>query len=96
MRAVPIVGTTNAVTKAGMAVRYPVSTANGSSFELYREGRSEGTHDLPVFEAGMGTTARVALTPAAIVGDTLMAGATVAVVGAILWVSAGCPPFSNQ
>jgi hypothetical protein len=59
MRAVPIVRTTNAVTKAGMAVRYPVSTASGSSFELYRDGRSEGTHDLPVFEAGMGTTARV-------------------------------------
>jgi hypothetical protein len=96
MRAVPIVRTTNAALNAGMAVRYPVSTANGSSFELYRDGRSEGTHDLPVFNAGVGTAARVALTPPVIVGDTLMAGATVAVLGAILWVSAGCPPFSNQ
>jgi hypothetical protein len=91
MSAVPVVATTNAVTNAGVVVRYPISTNNGSSFELYRDGRSEGTHDLPAYHQGMHPAARVALTPVMIVGDTLIAGAAVAAVGALLWLYAGAP-----
>ena len=96
MNAVPIVATTNLVKETGLVARYPVNTDNGPGFELYRDGRKEGAYALPSYGEGMGTTARVVLTPLAAAGDTVMVGVVVGVVAAIGWLYAGCPPFGNH
>jgi hypothetical protein len=77
-----VIATTNNVPQTGVFVRYPISTNSGSSFELYRNGQSEGTHDLPIYNEERHPAARVALTPVAILGDTLMVGVAVALAGA--------------
>jgi hypothetical protein len=93
----PVVTTTNAVTNEGILARYPVNTDRGPGFELYRDGAIEGAYALPVYdEQKYGTVTRVALTPVAVAGDTLMAGVVVGTFGALLWLAAGCPPFSSS
>ena len=96
MSPIPVVAKTNVVMDSGMLARYPVNTDHGPGFELYRDGRSEGTHALPVYnEEKLGTASRVALTPAAVVGDTLMVAGVIATCGAVIWIQAGCPPFGH-
>jgi len=96
LSSVPLVATTNAVTNTGNVARYPAGTDYGPGFELYRNGRSEGTHPLPVyFEESVGTAGRVALTPLAVLGDTLLVAGVVGTFGALLWLQAGAPPFGN-
>ena len=93
---VPLVAETNQVTNHVIAAHYPVKTDNGPGFELYREGQSEGTYALPVYrEDGAGPVTQVALTPLAVIGDTLMVAGVVATLGAVIWIQAGCPPFTN-
>ena len=100
MNAVPVVATSNAVPKAGRSARYPVKTDGVTGFELYRDGRSEGTHDLPIYNEGQAeglvTVSKVALTPLAVAGDTIMVGVVVGAAAAVGWVAAGCPPFTQS
>lgn len=93
MSSVPVVAPTNVTKSSGMFAAYPVRTDHGHGFELYRDSTPEGTHSLPVyFEAG-GTPSRVALTPLAVIGDTLMLAAVIATFGAWVWLHSG-PPTS--
>jgi hypothetical protein len=96
MHAVPIVIATNEIKQTGPTVRYPVNTDYGLGFELYRDGHREGEHPLPVYYDGISTPARVALTPLAVTGDTIMVGLVTGAVAALGWISVGCPPFANQ
>jgi hypothetical protein len=87
---------TNAVPNSAISARYPVKTDNGTGFELFRNGQSEGTYSLPVYrEEAPGPATQVALTPLAIVGDTMMVAGVVATFGAVIWIQAGCPPFTG-
>jgi hypothetical protein len=92
---IPVFGTTNLIGASGVAARFPVLLDRGPGFELYRDGRSDGAYQLPVYDEGMSTGAQVALTPLAITGDTLVAAGVVATAGAVLWIMVGCPPFAN-
>src|SRR5579864_5624919 len=54
-------------------------------FTLY-ENANTNAYDLPVYNDGRGTFYRVALTPPAVIAD-------VTIIGGVLWVQTGCPPF---
>ena len=54
---------------------------------------SESAFDLPVYVETSGTPIRVALTPFAVAGDTVMVGAVAAVVGFLLWAQIGAPTY---
>jgi hypothetical protein len=95
LMAVPIVATSNAVPKTGLSAQYPVNTDSGPGFEMFRDGRSEGAHEFPIYDEGLGSATRVALTPLAVTGDTIMVGVVTGVVATVMWVAAGCPPFTN-
>jgi len=70
---------------------YAVTTQEGRGFSLYRPGVSAETFDLPVYPESSGMVVRVALTPFAVTGDTLMVGAVAGVVAFYLWVDSGAP-----
>ena len=58
------------------------------SFTLY-ENANTNAYDLPVYNDGRGTFYRVALTPPAVIAD-------VTIIGGVLWVQTGCPPFASS
>jgi hypothetical protein len=96
MISVPVFAKTNSIANQPIAARFPVLLDRGPGFELFRDGRSQGAYQLPVYDEGISRSAQVALTPLAVTGDTLLATGVVATAGAFLWVMAGCPPFANS
>ena len=68
---------------------YAVTTREGRGFSLNGPDGAEQTFNLPVYVETSGTVTRLALTPFAVVGDTVMVGGVVAVVGFFLWVQSG-------
>lgn len=69
---------------------YVVQSAEGRSLTVHRPER-ENTVDLPVYLETSGTATRIALTPLAVAGDTVMVGSVVGIVGFCLWVQSGAP-----
>lgn len=70
---------------------YAVVTNMGRGFTLYRPAQPAATFDLPVYAETSGTPTRIALTPFAVAGDTVMVGVLAAGVGFLLWVQSGAP-----
>ena len=70
---------------------YAVLTNVGRGFTLYRPPQPAATFDLPVYAETSGTPTRIALTPFAVAGDTVMVGVLAAGVGFLLWVQIGAP-----
>ncbi len=68
-----------------------VVSSQGRAFTLHRSPNETHTYDLPVYPETSGTALRIALTPFAVVGDTVMVGGVAAVVGFLLWVQGGAP-----
>jgi hypothetical protein len=59
---------------------YAVTAEDGWRFDLYPSTGRRETHDLPVYPESSGTAARIALTPFAVAGDTVMVAGVVALV----------------
>jgi hypothetical protein len=72
---------------------YAVATKAGRGFTLYRPMKPEATFDLPVYVETSGTPTRIALTPVAVAGDTVMVCAAATVVGFFLWAQIGAPIY---
>lgn len=70
---------------------YAVVTREGRGFTLYRATKPEGEFELPVYPETGGTPARVALTPLAVAGDTVIVAVGVGIVGGIVWLYCGAP-----
>jgi hypothetical protein len=70
---------------------YAVLTNVERGFTLYRPPQPAATFDLPVYAETSGTPTRIALTPFAVAGDTIMVGVVAAVVGFYIWVQSGAP-----
>jgi hypothetical protein len=70
---------------------YAVTSQEGRAFSLYRPPEPKETYDLPVYPETYGTAIRLAFTPFAIAGDTVMVCGVGAVVGFLLWVQSGAP-----
>ena len=65
----------------------------GRGFVLHQPATAEQSFQLPVYVESAGTLPRVALTPFAVVGDTVMVGVAASVVGFVLWAQSGGPIF---
>ena len=70
---------------------YAVTVREGRAFTLHRPSEPTETFDLPVYAETHGTAIRLALTPFAVVGDTVMACGVVAVFGFLVWAQSGAP-----
>jgi hypothetical protein len=70
---------------------YAIVTKEERGFTLYRPPQPAATFDLPVYAETSGTPTRIALTPFAVAGDTVMVGVLAAGVGFLLWVQSGAP-----
>jgi hypothetical protein len=70
---------------------YCVVTREGRAFPLCQPMEPEATFELPVYPETSGTPVRIALTPLAVAGDTVMVGAVAAVAGFLLWLQSGAP-----
>ena len=67
---------------------------NGRDFSLLRNGAVDGPYALPVYRESNGTLIRVALTPFAVAGDTVMVGLVAALAAFIMACEGGgtCSP----
>ncbi len=55
---------------------------NGQESLLHHNGATEGPYELPIYLQGNATIVRVAMTPIAMIGDTVMVGLVAGVVAA--------------
>lgn len=69
---------------------YAIQGTEGRTLTLHLPD-GENTVDLPVYLETSGTATRIALTPLAVAGDTVMVGTVVGIVGFYLWVQSGAP-----
>ncbi len=65
---------------------YAITESNGTSFTLNSEGRQLSSHELPVYPSGLHRGTQIALTPAAVFADTVMA---CSIIGLIVWAQGG-------
>jgi hypothetical protein len=92
MKPIPVLPTRGALTHQPPELgAYAVVTTEGRGFTLSRPMESESNFDLPVYVETSGTPTRIALTPFAVAGDTVMVGVVAAVVGFLLWAQIGAP-----
>lgn len=70
---------------------YAVTARNERAFILHQPDRFAETFDLPIYPETSGTGLRVALTPFAVAGDTVMVAGVAAVVAFLAWVGSGAP-----
>jgi hypothetical protein len=64
-----------------------MSSKGSNEFVLFREGRSEGPYDLPTYLASNANFTRVALTPFAVAGDTVMVGLVASFAAAYIYAA---------
>ena len=70
---------------------YAVST-NQTSFTVYRNGKADGSYDLPVYLNHSGRPTQVLLTPLTVAGDATIIG----IIAGLIWASTGGPAeFTN-
>ena len=92
MKPIPVLPTQGALTNQPPELpAYAVVTKEGRGFTLYRPMEPVSAFDLPVYVETSGTPTRIALTPFAVAGDTVMVGVVAAVVGFLLWAQIGAP-----
>jgi hypothetical protein len=92
MKPIPVLPTQGALTNQRPELPpYAVVTEEGRGFTLYRPMEPESAFDLPVYVETSGTPTRIALTPFAVAGDTVMVGVVAAVVGFLLRAQIGAP-----
>jgi hypothetical protein len=92
MRSIPVISNADAVTNLPPAdAAYAATTQEGRGFKLCRPGDPKEAFDLPVYPETFGTTMRVALTPFAVAGDTVMVCGVGAIVGFFVWIGSGAP-----
>ena len=92
MKSIAVLPTQVAVTNLPPGpVAYAVVTNEARGFTLYRLAQPAATFDLPVYAETSGTPTRIALTPFAVAGDTVMVGVVAAFFGFVLWVQSGAP-----
>jgi hypothetical protein len=92
MKPIPVLPTPGALTNSPPELpAYAVVTPSGRGFTLHRPGESEATYAFPVYPESSRTLTRIALTPFAVAGDTVMVGVVAGLVGFYLWVEAGAP-----
>jgi hypothetical protein len=70
---------------------YATVTREGRAFTLVHPPEPPTTFDLPVYADTSGTPTRAALTPFAVVGDTVMVCLVSSVVAFFLWLEMGAP-----
>ena len=70
---------------------YAVISSEARRFTLCASAEPPASIDLPVYPETSGTPMRIALTPLAVAGDTLMVCGVVAVVGLVVWLESGAP-----
>jgi len=92
MKPIPVISDAAATTNLppGQAA-YAATTREGRGFSLYRSGEPQESYDLPVYAETYATATRLALTPFAVTGDTLMVCGFGAIVGFFVWVQSGAP-----
>ena len=80
----------------GVLTNGAVAAKPSRTFVLYRPEQPPQTCALPIYVAHTGTTARVALTPLAVAGDTVMVGLVASVVGCLVWLQVGAPGVGTR
>lgn len=84
LKPIPVFSGTPEATNAPIRpIPHAVAATNSGRFTLYAPGGSAKTIGLPVYVEHSGTPTRVALTPLAVVGDTLVVAAVAAFVTAV-------------
>ena len=92
MKPIPVMSNPDAVTNLPPErTSYAVTTQEGRRFSLYQTNELKESFDLPVYPETYGTSTRLALTPFAVAGDTVMACGVGAVLGLFLWFDMGAP-----
>jgi hypothetical protein len=92
MKPIPVMSDPDAATNLPTErTTYAVTTQEGRGFSLYRTNEPKEAFDLPVYPETYGTSIRLALTPFAVAGDTVMACGVGAVVGFFVWLDMGAP-----
>lgn len=90
---IPVAEATNA---ANLPEVYSTISTNGREFTLHGPKGITESYDLPVYAETRATAFRIAFTPPAVIGDTLLVGAAVATVGAIIWLQSGAPGLATR
>ena len=90
MAAIPVFGATRTTTNPPtLLMNYAVVSESGREFTLYPQAEPIGTFQLPAYPESSGTTVRVALTPLAVAGDTVMVGAVASFVALVVACESG-------
>jgi hypothetical protein len=76
---------------ASFVVVNALISTNCQQFTVYDGAVDIGTYEFPVYPAPSGRVKQVLLTPGALVADTAIIGAGVAVVAGVEWLKAGAP-----
>ncbi len=91
LKPIPVLPTAAVATNVLAELPYALVTREGRGFTLHRLAKPDGEFELPVYPEKSGTPTRVALTPFAVAGDTVMVGVGVGIIGGMVWLYAGCP-----
>ncbi|GEM_PF-925149 len=90
MKPIPVLDCGSAITNSlPWFACYPFKAEGGPGFKLHRMNGAESIYELPVYLESFGTPTRVVLTPFAVLGDTVMAGAVASAMAFLVWVSGG-------
>ncbi len=81
MRSIPVLEAKAMVTNPPThSTNYAILSMSGREFTLHPQAEPLGAFPLPVYPESSGTVIRVAMTPVAVVGDTVMLGLVAAIV----------------
>jgi hypothetical protein len=90
MTSIPVIeAATIATNPPTHLTNYAIISESGRQFTLHPQAERLGAFQLPAYPESSGTVVRVALTPLAAVGDTVMVGAVASVVAFILACESG-------
>jgi hypothetical protein len=90
MRPIPVFEeSTLATNPPAHLTNYAVVSASGREFTLHPQAEPLGAIQLPVYPEGSGTALRIALTPLAALGDTVMVGLVASVAALVLACESG-------
>jgi len=90
MTSIPVIEAATVITNPlTHLTNYAILSASGREFTLHPQAERLGAFQLPAYPESSGTIVRIALTPLAAVGDTVMVGAVASVVALILACESG-------
>ena len=97
MTPIPILSVSNGISNVPPAsATYVVTNSDNRGFTLYQPIGTTETFDLPVYPETSGVPVRVALTPLAVAGDTVMVGVVSAGVAFYWWLASGAPGANHH